>query len=208
MNSKVIDCIVSRKLPRQGRSKTLVAAILEAAIHVLADGGIRGFTTARVAEKAGISVGSLYQYFPNKAAILFQLQVNEWRKTQQLIETILADMTKPPREKLETAIRSFIQSECDESSIRKALGDASPFYRNTPEFAVAKSDTKINLVQFISEFLPDASDETLVFVEDLLLRVVTSFGKQFSEESKTDADIKRYSAALANMLAMQIETYK
>jgi AcrR family transcriptional regulator len=208
VNSKVIDCIVSRKLPRQGRSKTLVAAILEAAIHVLADGGIRGFTTARVAEKAGISVGSLYQYFPNKAAILFQLQVNEWRKTQQLIETILADMTKPPREKLETAIRSFIQSECDESSIRKALGDASPFYRNTPEFAVAKSDTKINLVQFISEFLPDASDETLVFVEDLLLRVVTSFGKQFSEESKTDADIKRYSAALANMLAMQIETYK
>lgn len=208
MNSKVIDCIVSRKLPRQGRSKTLVAAILEAAIHVLADGGIRGFTTARVAEKAGISVGSLYQYFPNKAAILFQLQVNEWRKTQQLIETILADMTKPPREKLETAIRSFIQSECDESSIRKALGDASPFYRNTPEFAVAKSDTKINLVQFISEFLSDASDETLVFVEDLLLRVVTSFGKQFSEESKTDADIKRYSAALANMLAMQIETYK
>lgn len=208
MNSKVIDCIVSRKLPRQGRSKTLVAAILEAAIHVLADGGIRGFTTARVAEKAGISVGSLYQYFSNKAAILFQLQVNEWRKTQQLIETILADMTKPPREKLETAIRSFIQSECDESSIRKALGDASPFYRNTPEFAVAKSDTKINLVQFISEFLPDASDETLVFVEDLLLRVVTSFGKQFSEESKTDADIKRYSAALANMLAMQIETYK
>ncbi|MBO1272223.1 TetR family transcriptional regulator [Shewanella sp. 4t3-1-2LB] len=208
MNSKVIDCIVSRKLPRQGRSKTLVAAILEAAIHVLADGGIRGFTTARVAEKAGISVGSLYQYFPNKAAILFQLQVNEWRKTQQLIETILADMTKPPREKLETAIRSFIQSECDESSIRKALGDASPFYRNAPEFAVAKSDTKINLVQFISEFLPDASDETLVFVEDLLLRVVTSFGKQFSEESKTDADIKRYSAALANMLAMQIETYK
>nr|WP_242695210.1 hypothetical protein [Shewanella sp. 4t3-1-2LB] len=117
-------------------------------------------------------------------------------------------MTKPPREKLETAIRSFIQSECDESSIRKALGDASPFYRNAPEFAVAKSDTKINLVQFISEFLPDASDETLVFVEDLLLRVVTSFGKQFSEESKTDADIKRYSAALANMLAMQIETYK
>jgi AcrR family transcriptional regulator len=208
VNSKVIDCIVSRKLPRQGRSKTLVAAILEAAIHVLADGGIRGFTTARVAEKAGISVGSLYQYFSNKAAILFQLQVNEWRKTQQLIETILADMTKPPREKLETAIRSFIQSECDESSIRKALGDASPFYRNTPEFAVAKSDTKINLVQFISEFLPDASDETLVFVEDLLLRVVTSFGKQFSEESKTDADIKRYSAALANMLAMQIETYK
>ena len=208
MNSKVIDCIVSRKLPRQGRSKTLVAAILEAAIHVLANGGIRGFTTARVAEKAGISVGSLYQYFPNKAAILFQLQVNEWRKTQQLIETILDDVTKPPREKLEVAIRSFIHSECDESNIRKALGDASPFYRNTPEFAVAKSDTKINLVQFISEFLPDASDETLVFVEDFLLRVVTSFGKQFSEESKTDADIKRYSAALANMLAMQIETYK
>src|ERR1041384_3839555 len=66
--------ISSRNLPKQARSTDLVAAVLEAAVQVLAKEGAQRFTTARVAEKAGVSVGSLYQYFPNKPAILFRLQ--------------------------------------------------------------------------------------------------------------------------------------
>ena len=66
--------ISTRKQPKQARATDLVAAILEAAVQVLASEGAQRFTTTRVAEKAGVSVGSLYQYFPNKAAILFRLQ--------------------------------------------------------------------------------------------------------------------------------------
>jgi hypothetical protein len=58
--------ISSRKRPKQARSTDLVAAILEAAAQVLAKEGAPRFTTARVAERAGVSVGSIYQYFPNK----------------------------------------------------------------------------------------------------------------------------------------------
>ena len=71
--------ISSRNSPKQARSNELVAAVLEAAVQVLAKEGAQRFTTARVAERAGVSVGSLYQYFPNKAAILFRLQSDEWR---------------------------------------------------------------------------------------------------------------------------------
>jgi DNA-binding transcriptional regulator YbjK len=53
--------ISSRKLPKQARSTGLVAAILEAAAQVLAKEGAPRFTTARVAERAGVSVGSIYQ---------------------------------------------------------------------------------------------------------------------------------------------------
>ena len=70
--------ILARKQPKQGRSTQLVAAILEAAIRVLQAEGAQRFTMARVAEKAGVSVGSLYQYFPNKESILFQLQREDW----------------------------------------------------------------------------------------------------------------------------------
>ena len=73
--------ISSRKEPSQARSTGLVAAILEAAAQVLAREGAQRFTTARVAEKAGVSIGSLYQYFHNQAAILFRLQSDEWRQT-------------------------------------------------------------------------------------------------------------------------------
>jgi AcrR family transcriptional regulator len=58
-----------RKSPRQQRSRAMVATILEAAARVLARRGWAKFTTNEVAAVAGISVGSLYQYFPNKLAL-------------------------------------------------------------------------------------------------------------------------------------------
>jgi AcrR family transcriptional regulator len=58
-----------RKLPRQLRAKATVDAIVEATTQVLLEEGYDGFTTARAAARAGVSIGSLYQYFPNKAAL-------------------------------------------------------------------------------------------------------------------------------------------
>jgi AcrR family transcriptional regulator len=62
-----------RKAPRQQRAQAMVALILQAATRVLARESLAGFNTNRVAEVAGISVGSLYQYFPNKAALVAAL---------------------------------------------------------------------------------------------------------------------------------------
>jgi AcrR family transcriptional regulator len=106
--------LTSRKQPKQARSTDLVAAILEAAVQVLAKEGAQRFTAARVAEKAGVSVGSLYQYFPNKAAILFRLQSDEWRQTSELLRGILEDGTRPPLERLRKLVHAFIRSECEE----------------------------------------------------------------------------------------------
>lgn len=109
--------ISSRKQPRQARSSELVASILEAAVQVLASEGAQRFTTARVAERAGVSIGSLYQYFPNKAAILFRLQSDEWRRTTRLLADILEDATRPPLERLRRLVRAFVVSECELSLI-------------------------------------------------------------------------------------------
>ncbi len=62
-----------KKLPRQSRSTATFEAIVDAAAHILREGGYEALTTNRVAERAGVSVGSLYQYFPNKEAILAEL---------------------------------------------------------------------------------------------------------------------------------------
>jgi AcrR family transcriptional regulator len=62
-----------RKLPKQPRSEATVEAILEAAAQVFERHGYAPGTTNRIAERAGISIGSLYQYFPNKDAILVEL---------------------------------------------------------------------------------------------------------------------------------------
>lgn len=57
-----------------------------------------------------MSVGSLYQYFPNKAAILFRLQSDEWRQTSNLLRAILEDKQRPPLERLRILTHAFLAS--------------------------------------------------------------------------------------------------
>jgi len=65
--------LTPRKLPKQRRSQATVRAILEAAAQVFERHGYAAGTTNRIAARAGVSIGSLYQYFPNKDAILLAL---------------------------------------------------------------------------------------------------------------------------------------
>jgi AcrR family transcriptional regulator len=157
----------SRKQPKQARSTDLVAVVLDAAVQVLAKEGAQGFTTARVAEKAGVSVGSLYQYFPNKAAILFRLQSDEWRQTTELLRGILEDVQRPPLERLRILVHAFIRSECEEAAVRVALDDAAPLYRDAPEAREARlSGTRMILV-FMREVLPETAEATRARRSDL-----------------------------------------
>ena len=58
-----------RKTPTQSRSEDTVNVILEGAAHILEAHGLSGYNTNRIAERAGVSIGSLYQYFPSKDAV-------------------------------------------------------------------------------------------------------------------------------------------
>ncbi|WP_071672509.1 TetR/AcrR family transcriptional regulator [Nioella nitratireducens] len=71
--SRRADPIAPRKTPRQARAQATYAAVLQAAAHILTEQGRGALTTNRIAERAGVSIGSLYQYFPSKEAILADL---------------------------------------------------------------------------------------------------------------------------------------
>ena len=86
--------------------------ILEAATRVLRKHGAAGFTTNRVAERAGISVGSFYQYYRNKEALLFHLHEREALATWRAIETIVEDEGLSPRRRIFEAVHHFF---CDGS---------------------------------------------------------------------------------------------
>jgi AcrR family transcriptional regulator len=198
--------ISSRKQPKQARSAELVAAILDAAVHVLAREGAQRFTTARVAEKAGVSVGSLYQYFPNKAAILFRLQSDEWRQTTDLLREILEDVQRPPLERLRTVVHAFVRSECDEAAMRVALNDAAPLYRDAPETQEARASGTRTVQVFMREALPTASEATRVLAGDLITTTLSAVGKQFSEAPRTPAEIEAYAETMADMFCAYLES--
>jgi AcrR family transcriptional regulator len=191
--------ISSRKQPQQARSAELVAAILAAAAQVLAKEGAQRFTTARVAEKAGLSVGSLYQYFPNKAAILFRLQSDEWRQTTDLLRGILEEVRKPPLERLRALVHAFIRSECDEAAMRVALNDAAPLYRDAPQARDARASGDRTVRRFMREALPEVSEDVRALAGDLITTALSAVGKHFSETPRTPAEIDAYADAMADM---------
>jgi AcrR family transcriptional regulator len=96
-----------RKAPAQARSKETVNVILEASARILESQGLRGFNTNAVAAKAGVSVGSLYQYFPNKDTILLAL-LNHFEDAGQktLVEALRSGKGRP----LKPSLRLFVHA--------------------------------------------------------------------------------------------------
>jgi AcrR family transcriptional regulator len=95
-----------RKRPRQERSRATVDTILEATARVLVKHGFDGLTTNLVAQTAGVSVGSLYQYFPNKSALVAALIENH---VDHMTSLCLAELGRVAQLPMAEAIRSVIE---------------------------------------------------------------------------------------------------
>jgi AcrR family transcriptional regulator len=85
MNRPAPSVLKPRKAPQQARSTATLDAIHTATIQVLLREGVGRLTTARVAERAGVSIGTMYQYYPHKQALLFAM-------IEQQLETVLGFM--------------------------------------------------------------------------------------------------------------------
>ncbi len=197
--------ISSRKEPQQARSAQLVSDILEAAIHVLTRDGAHRFTTARVAERAGVSVGSLYQYFPNKEAILFRLQTDEWKQTSGLLQSMLADRGLPPVERLRAVVRAFFRSEVEEAALRVALDDAAPLYRDAPETEAHRKAGRRQVMLFMREALPAATPRERSAAADIMMMSMGAVGAQVSEECRPAAEVERLASAMGDMFSAYLD---
>lgn len=205
MKSPKTPRLSSRKQPQQARSSRLVADILEAAVQVLSREGARRFTTARVAERAGISVGSLYQYFPNKEAILFRLQADEWRQTGALLRDILADRGLPPAGRLRALVREFFRSEREEAALRLALGDAAPLYRDAPETREHRKAGVRHVLAFMREALPRVRPAERARVAEVMMITLEAVGKSVSEDGRPATGVDRIAAATGDMLCAWLD---
>jgi AcrR family transcriptional regulator len=96
-----------RKLPRQQRSQLMVQAILQAGAETFAKLGYARTTTNRIAQRAGVSVGSLYQYFPNKDSLLVGLMAKHHADVAEVVGRALARLADPATS-LEVGLRQLV----------------------------------------------------------------------------------------------------
>lgn len=93
-----------RRAPRQERSRQTVEAVLDAVERVLAREGVDAITTNRVAEAAGVSIGSVYQYFPDKRSIFTALHQRHVGQVSQVIERTLLEHVSSSLETFTSAL--------------------------------------------------------------------------------------------------------
>ena len=114
--------IKPRKSPVQARSVLTVEAIMEATVQVLLSHGMDRLTTTRVAERAGVSVGTLYQYYPNKQSLLFALLKQKLEEVSVAVEVACRQSHgKPLAEMMRHVVHRFVDAKMTRADISTAL---------------------------------------------------------------------------------------
>ncbi len=118
---------LTRRAPKQERSRQTVDAMLEAVGVVARRHGVRAITTNRIAEAAGVSVGSLYQYFPDKHAIFAALYDRHVDEVRRVIEQTTADCASAPLEDFaRELVLGLVDAHAEMADVHDVVASAFP----------------------------------------------------------------------------------
>jgi AcrR family transcriptional regulator len=130
-----------KKVPRQERSKATVEYILSAAAELLGHDGLQRVTTNRIAQRAGVAVASLYQYFPNKEAIVGALFEHELSLERAEFTRTSKDLDGAPlREGIAAAVRAVIHVHAKRPNLVRSLLEAVPLLGGATAQAMARRE--------------------------------------------------------------------
>jgi AcrR family transcriptional regulator len=116
-----------RKLARQERSRSTVDALLRATARILVKDGYDHASTNRIAHVAGVSIGSLYQYFPSKEALVAALIDDHSEKMRQLVRAALIKVaTRPVPDAARELVKIMIDAHRVDPALHRVLGEQVP----------------------------------------------------------------------------------
>jgi AcrR family transcriptional regulator len=196
-----------RKAPSQERSRLTVEAILDAAAHVFEANGYSAGTTNRIAERAGVSIGSLYQYFPNKDAVLVALTERHIEEGAAAVAPLLAGLG--PDVPLERALRdlvgAMVRAHRSRPALHRVLVEEAP---RPPELRERFDALFEGAAIAVGAYLR-ASPEVTVDDPDraarMVVQVVESITHSLVIHPGDDADVDAYVEETVTMLRRYLE---
>ncbi|MGH2878106.1 MAG: TetR/AcrR family transcriptional regulator [Solirubrobacteraceae bacterium] len=140
--------LAPRKLPQQARSEATVEAILQAAAQVFERHGYAAGTTNRIAERAGVSIGSLYQYFPSKDAILLALAHRHIAEGTTLLRPQLDRLSagRPLDDVLGEVIEAMVALHASAPQLHRVLFEETPLPETLRAELAAAEDALVEVV--------------------------------------------------------------
>ena len=152
---------VMRKEPRQARSRATVATIVQAGARILSDEGWAGFTTNRIAELAGVSIGSLYQYVPDKLSLVDAIRQRHLDDSIRVMRSVRADGLSPEKFAVQL-VQAVVAAHSVYPGLHRVLLDEAPSseeYRNpNSEFEIEYLSYYAKAVATYRERQPNAAD--------------------------------------------------
>src|SRR5258708_27330483 len=174
--------------------------ILPASISVLQKYGGLKFTTLRVAEVAGISIGSLYQYFPNKQSLLLALHERAVQNAWEVVQAVLGDERSAPRQKILRIARFFFEVESGEHpQVRRLLEDVQGYFRETPEYRELMGKVRARFEEFMAAANPKVGE--VKFATSFVMTTIESMGKAVAARRHSRAEVRKWSDACAKMVS-------
>lgn len=156
MSRTAADTLKPRKSPRQARSAATVDAIHEATVQVLLAEGVARLNTTRVAERAGVSVGTMYQYYQHKEALLFavvQRQLAGVRVAMEQIATVLSG--RPLAEIADGLALTWLAAKTEDIAASRAIyGIAAEF-----DIVAMTRQESDHIVRAVERALASAADQ-------------------------------------------------
>jgi AcrR family transcriptional regulator len=180
-----------RKSPVQARSTASVDAILKATIQVLLKLGKERLTTTRVAARAGVSVGTLYQYFPNKAALLRAALQRHMDEVGAVLESVCRELSGSSLEKMATAlVTRFLEAKMKDAKASVAL------YSVSSDVDGARIAREMNLKanRFIVAMLATAQNELTTdpqLVASMLQATMAGVSRRLLESASPETEYEK-----------------
>lgn len=171
------DRSVPRRRPSQGRSRATVAAILQAAARILAAQGYAGTTTNHVAARAGVSIGSLYEYFPSKDAIVAALVDDHLREGRAVLAAVAADVRAAPgslRAVVHRYVTAMVALHAADPGLHRVLFEEAPLPRRLRTALAQLERTLAAEIAVLLRAHPEASVADPELAAELVVRTVES----------------------------------
>jgi AcrR family transcriptional regulator len=180
-----------RKTPIQARSTVTVEAISEAAIQILLRHGAERLTTTRVADRAGVSVGTLYQYYPNKQSLLFAVLEHHLNNVAARVEAACESAChKPLAEMIREMVGAFVDAKMERADISVALYRVSADVGG-PALIKRISQRLRKAVEAMLQTAPDTKLPLDKFSIEIMLAAMAGAMRSLLENGPTSSTVRK-----------------